>query len=99
MPPHINILFRARPPLDFIRMPDKKRCRSYDGVNDQFRNYKDLLEKTNLQEVPEKEEKRVKRLKSIVERIEKKKADNRLKIKECKYIFPFVRRKINLYII
>lgn len=84
MPPHINILFRARPPLDFIKKPEKQRCRSYDGVNDSFRNYKDLFEKEDPPEVKDQDPSRLRRLKQIVESIEKKKAENREKLKECK---------------
>ena len=84
MPPHINILFRARPPLDLVKMPEKLRCRTYDGVNDTFRNYKDLFEKEIPQEKKEQDPAIIRRLKVMTEKIEKKKAENKEKLKECK---------------
>ena len=84
MPPHINILFRARPPLDFIKKPEKQKCRPYDGVNDTFRNYMNLFEKEAPPERKDQDPRRLRKLKQIVESIEKNKAENKEKLKECK---------------
>ena len=34
LPPHINILFRARPPLKFLNIPYKGIRRKYTGIFD-----------------------------------------------------------------
>jgi hypothetical protein len=84
MPPHINILFRARPPLDFIKKPEKGICRPYEGINDTFRNYRDLFEKDGPPERKDMDPFRIRKLKQVLENIEKNKAENREKLKECK---------------
>jgi hypothetical protein len=34
MPPHINILFRARPPLDYLEPEEAKKHTKYDFIHD-----------------------------------------------------------------
>ena len=34
MPPHINIMFRARPPLEYIEPEEKKHTPKYDFIHD-----------------------------------------------------------------
>ena len=85
MPPHINILFRARPPMNWTPIPDKFKCRDYEGV---IGNVSNILERFEKNPPPERtilESKRTKKLKSILENIEKTKAMNYEKLKECKY--------------
>ena len=97
MPPHINILFRARPPLEFIKKPEKQICRSYDGVNDTFRNYKALFEKEAPPERKEHDPAHLRRLKIIADKTEKNKAENKEKLKECKYFMFPVREILFIY--
>jgi hypothetical protein len=91
MPPHINILFRARPPLEFIPTPDRKKPRRITGLNDNDKNIVELFEKTAPKERPPVESKRILKLKDLLESIEKNKAENREKLKTCKYF------NINIY--
>ena len=86
MPPHINILFRARPPLDFVPLPDKGPRRPYEGVFGLNKNILDFFQKTPPEKFIPDESKRILRLKAIIEKIEKHKAENREKLKECKYL-------------
>jgi len=87
MPPHINILFRARPPLEWAPLPFKGKSRPYEGVVGIMAS--EILEKFD-KNAPEKyipdDSKRIRRLKSIVESIEKHKQETRDKFKECKYL-------------
>ena len=85
MPPHINILFRARPPLEFVEKPFKGKCRKYEGFVGNSKNLLEMFEKTKPELKPI-ELKETKRLKSIVEKIEKHKAENKEKLKQCKYL-------------
>lgn len=84
MPPHINILFRARPPLPYIQIPDKPRYRRYDGV---LANDSNLLNK--FENVTPKREpfvdKSTENLLSIIEKNEKQQIINKERLKECKY--------------
>lgn len=86
MPPHIIILFRARQPLEFNELPDKGKCRPYEGL---LGINKEILTKFDTKP-PEKyipdESKRISRLKSIVEKVEQHKMENLEKLKECKYL-------------
>ncbi len=85
MPPHINILFRARPPLDYVEKPFKGKCREYEGVKGNFDNVLEMFEKSTP-EIRPSESLETKRLKSIVEKIERHKSENKEKLKECKYL-------------
>ena len=40
LPPHLQSLFNPRPPLPFLKVPLKPKCRSYEGIAD----YVDLME-------------------------------------------------------
>jgi hypothetical protein len=84
MPPHINILFRARPPLEFVPRPLKGKCRSFEGVVGNF----DILEmfEKKQNEIQRIETPETKRFISIVENLEKHKSENKEKIKQCKYL-------------
>jgi hypothetical protein len=83
MPPHINILFRARPPVEFVPRETKPRTRPYEGITFS-ENILDHFEKTDPPKYTPIEDKRVKKLKTIVTNIEKNKQD--LANKECKYL-------------
>jgi hypothetical protein len=85
MPPHINILFRARPPLEFVENSKKGKCRSYEGLLKYGNNLLDRFEKNPPEKHIPDETKRINRLKSMIEKIEEHKLDNKDKIKECKY--------------
>ena len=85
MPPHINILFRARPPLPYLPMKPRDIRRNYTGVFDKGNN-KDILslfEKAPPPILDKKEPKYILKLKDLVERLDRQKEINREKIKEC----------------
>jgi hypothetical protein len=99
MPPHINIFFRARPPLSFAPLPEKQECLDYSGLFSTKANILDRFEKTEPPIRVKTESKRIQRLISTVENIEKNKADNNEKLKECKYNIKYlsVRRYLSIY--
>ena len=85
MPPHINILFRARPPLPYLPMKPRDIRRNYTGVFDKGNN-KDILSLFEKEPPPildKKEPKYILKLKDLVERLDRQKEINREKIKEC----------------
>ena len=85
MPPHINILFRARPPLPYLPMKPRYIRRNYTGVFDKGNN-KDILSLFEKEPPPildKKEPKYILKLKDLVERLDRQKEINREKIKEC----------------
>jgi hypothetical protein len=88
MPPHINILFRARPPTEWIPLPKKITKKYFSGIFDPNSNKKivDLFEKTAPPKKDEELSKYQFKLKKIVENIEKNKAENKEKIKQCKIL-------------
>jgi hypothetical protein len=86
MPPHINILFRARPPLEFVPHPAKGKSRPYEGVFGFRKDLKDLFSKEPPQKHMIDDMKKLNRLKSIVKNTEDHKAENKDKMKECKYL-------------
>ncbi len=86
MPPHINILFRARPPLEFVDNPGENKCRPYEGFFKYDFNILDKFEKTQPEKRIPDETKRRKRLRSMIEKIEEHKLINRENSKECKYL-------------
>jgi hypothetical protein len=85
MPPHINILFRARPPLETLIPPQKDKCRKYDGVN-AYIDAKSLFEKTEPPVYVPAETKNVIKLKHLIENVEKNRLENKEKLRTCKYI-------------
>ena len=75
LPPHINILFRARPPLRYLKLPHKGIHRNYTGVFD-LANNENILSKFE-KETPENKEiklpKHVTKIIEIIKKIEKQK--------------------------
>ena len=70
LPPHINILFRARPPLRFLKLPHKDIHRNYTGVFD-LANNENILSKFEKEPPKNKEIKLPKHVKKIIEIIKK----------------------------
>lgn len=83
LPPHINILFRARPPLRFLKLPHKGIHRIYTGVFD-LANNENILSKFE-KEVPKNKEiklpKNVKKIIEMIKKIEKQKEINKERAK------------------
>eukprot|EP01016_Furgasonia_blochmanni_P030314 TRINITY_DN3158_c0_g1_i9.p1 TRINITY_DN3158_c0_g1~~TRINITY_DN3158_c0_g1_i9.p1 ORF type:complete len:431 (-),score=88.74 TRINITY_DN3158_c0_g1_i9:198-1406(-) len=71
LPPHIQILFSARPQLPYVKPPTKPRCRKYDGLLDSHRDYLSTFEDG---EPPEREY--VETPKELKEKAMKKKLDD-----------------------
>jgi U1 small nuclear ribonucleoprotein len=66
-PPHLNILFRARPPLIYLKPVRKRRCKSYDCLRSKSKNWDDIFENGPAPErvlQPTPQEIRQKKLKS-----------------------------------
>ncbi len=85
LPPHINILFRARPPLPFLKKKVKSISRSYTGVfdNGNSSNILDLFEKNNdNKKFIIEESKYLKKLKNIIIKNENNKQLNKERIKK-----------------
>jgi U1 small nuclear ribonucleoprotein len=82
LPPHINILFRARPPLRFLNYPFKGIHRNYTGVFDSSdnNNILDRFEKEPLK-IEKKLPKQVKKIIEIIKSIEREKEKNKERIK------------------
>jgi hypothetical protein len=99
MPPHINILFRARPPLEFVPKPSKGHSRTYKGFINGTTDIIDKFEKTEPPKRVPVEGKRGKHVKQILQSIEKTRAENMEK--ECKYLLIYkyllVRRYISYF--
>ena len=80
LPPHINILFRARPPLRFLNFPFKGIHRNYTGVFDGGENILDKFEKE-----PQKKEiklpKKIVKIIDIIKKLEIEKEMNKERIK------------------
>lgn len=88
LPPHINILFRARPPLPYIALKPREIRRKYTGVFDEGNN-KDILTLFEKEAPPReevKETKYIKKLKELVVKLDRQKEINKEKIKQCKYL-------------
>ena len=85
MPPHINILFRARPPLPYLPMKPREIRRNYTGVFDKgnAKNIMSLFEKDHPPPLEKKEPKYILKLKNLVQRLDRQKEINKEKIKEC----------------
>ena len=87
LPPHINILFRARPPLPFLSKKIKSNTRSYTGVfdNGNSLNILDLFEKPNNNNIDKfsiEEPKYIKKLKNMIIKMENNKILNKERIKK-----------------
>ena len=83
LPPHINILFRARPPLKFLKLPHKDIHRNYTGIFD-LANNENILSKFEKEPPKNREIKLPKHLKKIIEiikKIEKQKELNKERLK------------------
>ena len=82
LPPHINILFRARPPLRFLNYPFKGIHRNYTGVFDSSdnNNILDRFEKEPLK-IEKKLPKQVIKILEIIKSIEREKEKNKERIK------------------
>jgi hypothetical protein len=98
MPPHINILFRARPPLSWVPIPEKRKCPEYSGLLSNSKHIFDKFEKTDPPVRVKTESKRAFKLINTVRSIEDNKALNHEKLKECKYNIRYlsVRRYLNI---
>ncbi len=98
MPPHINILFRARPPLEYVPRPYKGKSRPYEGVFGVLKDVRCLFSKEPPQRHMLDDLKRLNRLKSIVQKTEEHNSENKEKMKECKYyIISILVRDIPLF--
>ena len=83
LPPHINILFRARPPLRFLKLPHKDIHRNYTGVFD-LANHENILSRFEKDPPKNKEiklPKHVKKIIDIIKKIEKQKEINKERAK------------------
>ena len=83
LPPHINILFRARPPLRFLKLPHKDIHRNYTGIFD-LANNENVLSKFEKEPPKNKEiklPKHVKKIIEIIKKIEKQKELNKERAK------------------
>ena len=80
LPPHINILFRARPPLKFLNFPFKGIHRNYTGIFDNEQNIMNRFEKESPK-IEKKLPKNVIKIIDIIKNIEIEKEKNKEKIK------------------
>ena len=82
LPPHINILFRARPPLRFLNFPFKGIHRNYTGIFDNGQN-KNIMERFEKEppKIETKLPKNVLKIIDIIKNIEIEKEKNKEKIK------------------
>ena len=80
LPPHINILFRARPPLRFLNFPFKGIHRHYTGVFDNSENILDKFEKEH-QKKEIKLPKKIIKIIDIIKKIEIEKEINKERMK------------------
>ena len=83
LPPHINILFRARPPLRFLKLPHKDIHRNYTGVFD-LANNENILSKFEKEPPKNKEIKLPKHVKKIIEIIKKIEKQKEIKKERAK---------------
>ena len=83
LPPHINILFRARPPLRFLNFPHKDIHRNYTGIFDLANNENVLCRFEK--EIPKQKEiklpKHVTKIIDIIKKLEKQKEINKERVK------------------
>lgn len=77
MPPHLSILFRARPPLDYAEPLEKGKCKPLRGLFDGLRDYMSMFEDQEppkpkpLEKANEKKE-RIKKEKLVKHLLEQK---------------------------
>jgi hypothetical protein len=86
MPPHINILFRARPPLEYVENIKKGKCRAYEGLLICDNHVLEKFDKNTPEKRIPDQTKITERLKSMIEKIEEHKLESKEKMKECKYL-------------
>ena len=86
MPPHINILFRARPPLEYVPLPPKSNKKPYEGIFGSTKNIIDLFEKNVNEKRIQEDSKRLTKLKNLIKNSEVLNEENKEKLKECKYL-------------
>ncbi len=88
MPAHINIMFRARPPLEFIKPIPKNRCRPFDPIIDGRREYEALFEEQTDEELKQKdraiESREKQKERAWEEKLKQNLKENAKKLKECK---------------
>ena len=84
MPPHINILFRARPALELRPSFPKSIKSKLDGVFSGIGDYFKRFETENDIEKPVVESPSEIRLTEIVRKTENKRVENNEKLQECK---------------
>ena len=84
MPPHINILFRARPALELRPSFPKTITYKLDGMFNEIGNFLKRFETENNVEKPVVESPSEIRLKEIVRKTENKRVENNEKLQECK---------------
>jgi hypothetical protein len=84
MPPHINILFRARHPLAWVHLPEKGKCPKYVGMIDSSTSILERFERTEPPIRTKTQNKRNLKLIDKIENIEKNKAFNHEKAYEYK---------------
>lgn len=84
LPPHINILFRARPPLKYIEIPHKEKRRNYTGLFDLVdgQNILSRFETKPPENLERKVPKRIQRLINIIQNKEKQKEENKENLKK-----------------
>ena len=78
MPPHLNILFRARPPLEYLRPFDPSKYRHYDSIISDAGNFLGLFEGGPPPERKKEENKIEKRQRELKEKLKA----NKKKVKE-----------------
>jgi U1 small nuclear ribonucleoprotein len=93
LPPHINILFRARPPLRFLKLPHKGIHRNYTGVFD-LANNENILSKFEKEPPKNREIKLPKRVKKIIEIIKKIEIQNEINKERAKSWNPKSNSKV-----
>lgn len=85
MPPHINILFRARPPLQYLPFKHHDIKRKYTGVFPTTENILSYFEKKAPSPNQKSDSKYIEKLKNLVIRLDQQKEKNKTLISECKY--------------
>jgi len=78
MPPHLNTLFRARPPLEYIKPLEKPKYRRYDSIISDAGNFLGLFETTVPPERPKHETSVEKRRRELKEKLK----EHRAKVKK-----------------
>jgi len=84
MPPHINILFRARPALEKRKVQGKSVTCQFNGIFDGFTDYLKKFDNNTEVEKQNIESPFEEKLKDIVKKTENKRFENNEKLQECK---------------